>query len=343
MPQRPRDEDPFGLGQREGRDLIPWLADPVDAFIRAEKRTPALSAASLILAALGSEVLYFGLIGGIFSSYDRKTSLRIATAVLPSVAVNQFIKARFRFPRPPRAAMHPFAFVAPGDFTFPSGHAQNAITLGLLAAFRSEVRWLQYLGVAFGLCVPLSRVYLGVHYPRDVWTGALLASATFAATYSSEKNFVKWWNRSPRGARGVALAISLGIAGTLTGTPLAAFPLGMGGGLALGQDVSGQINQTLDEKVSTRRRVAYGILGTSVFIGTGFAVRPLLKKETSAAAVIAGGTVGLALTLGVPIATNLLKRTTLAFKGIKKRRDAARKRERELELARRRRRRAANK
>ncbi len=304
----PLDEDPLGLGQMEMTDLIPYLADPIRAVDRAGMRTPFLDVVSLALAALGSEVTYFALMGGLFSSYDRPTALSMAAVILPSVTINQLVKTRFKFNRPPRIAMHPLAFVAPGDFTFPSGHAQNSVTLGLFLAQRAKRDWVKITGLMFAACVPLSRLYLGVHYPRDVLAGALLGIGTLAGSTALEEPFKRWWKNSPRGARGFTSALTCGIAGVLTGTPLAAFPLGLGGGLALGHDISGSFRYRVDRPFSRKRQIAQGVLGTAIVMGTGFAIRPLLKRESTISASLAGGVVGVALTLGIPLATSLGRR-----------------------------------
>ena len=302
--------DPLHLGIVEGRDWFPWLADRNEAIRRAEKRTPELDVAALTMAAIGSEVTYFALLGGLFSAYNRETALQMAGVVLPTVAVNQIVKSRFRFPRPPREAMHPWAFVAPGDFTFPSGHAQNSVALGMFLAFKAKRIWLRVLGVSLAASIPLSRVYLGVHYPRDVLTGAALGLGTAVAVAKLDQPFSEWWQRMPRGPRGFTFLFGSTIAGLLTGSALAAFPLGVAGGLAVGHDLSGKTRFHLD-KPSKRQRWAQGIVGTALVMGTGVAVRPLIKRETPAAGNLAGALVGLALTFGVPVVTNMTKRIRL--------------------------------
>ncbi len=305
------DEDPLRLGKVEGRDLIPWLADPVEALRRAERRTLSLDIVSLVMAALGSEVTYFTLMSGLFSMYDRQTALTFAGAIIPTVAVNQIVKVRFRFPRPPRKAMHPYAFVARGDHTFPSGHAQNAVALGLFLVSKGKRQWVRMLGLTLGVAIPLSRVYLGVHYPRDVIAGAMLGAGSLAGVAAFEKPFRRWWFSKPRGSRGFTVALSCGILGLLTGSPMAAFPLGIGGGLALGHDLSGMSRFQMDRPTG-RQRYKQGVLGALVFLGTSLATRPLLKRESTIAASLAGGLVGIALTFGVPFTNSLMKRIALA-------------------------------
>lgn len=310
--------DPLQLGQIEGQDFIPWLADPDSAISRASLRSPALDVASLAMAAIGSELTYFALLAGMFSAYDRHTALSLAGVVVPSVAVNQLVKAHFKFPRPPVEARHPLAFIAPGDYTFPSGHAQNAVVLGTFLALRGRRNWIRCVGISLATCVPLSRIYLGVHYPRDVIAGALLGLGTVAGVLTYERTFREWWFKQPRGPRGFTLALASCVLGLLTGTPLAAFPLGVGGGMALGHDLSGKQRFKLDQP-SKNARIAQGAIGVVVFLGAGAAVRPLLKKESTMSASLAGGLVGVALTFGVPLATNIAKRFHYMRKRKKKR------------------------
>ncbi len=307
QPEQPPLDDPFGIGQFEGTDFIPWLADPVTAIRRAEKRTPLLDAGALFCAALGSEFSYFALMGMMFSAHDRRTANTLSAVILPSVFINQLVKARFRFPRPPQAARHDLAFVAPGDFTFPSGHAQNAVALGLFLAMRTPNTWLQATGLAVATSIPLSRVYLGVHYPRDIIAGALLGIGTLAGVKVYEQRFQHWWDNSPRGPRSATLALALSILGVVTGTPLAAFPLGVAGGLAVGHDMSGQKRFVIDSPKG-KRRIIQGATGLVVTFGVGFSIRPLVKRDSAVAALLAGALVGVGQTYGIPLLNDFAKR-----------------------------------
>lgn len=101
----------------------------------------------------------------------------IATSVIGSTVLMKIIKTIVQRPRPTVDRIIPES-----GFSFPSGHSVNAVAfygaLLVLAFFYLRRRWLKTLVMlalaAEIVLLPISRVYLGVHYPSDVTAGLLL-------------------------------------------------------------------------------------------------------------------------------------------------------------------------
>lgn len=76
----------------------------------------------------------------------------------------------------------------PRGFSFPSGHSMSsfAAATALFLCGNRKVSWMWYLGA---FLIAFSRLYLYVHYPSDVLTGALLGSLTAWAVYGLFKRF----------------------------------------------------------------------------------------------------------------------------------------------------------
>ena len=59
------------------------------------------------------------------------------------------------------------------DFSFPSGHSASAFAAAAAICKTqkgSKWRWIVLIGA---VCMALSRLYIGIHYPSDVICGAL--------------------------------------------------------------------------------------------------------------------------------------------------------------------------
>jgi undecaprenyl-diphosphatase len=119
--------------------------------------------------------------GYLFLTRKPAAAWLLLSAVLGGVVLNTLLKLVFARPRPD--------FIAPAArvFTpsFPSGHAALSaitfLTLASLLARTTDDRATRIFCIAVGivltLMVGISRIYLGVHYPTDVFAGWCLGSA----------------------------------------------------------------------------------------------------------------------------------------------------------------------
>jgi len=61
--------------------------------------------------------------------------------------------------------------------SFPSGHTTAAFAAAAAWAGSLPRKWMGALAVGAAVCMGLSRLYVGVHYPSDVLVGALVGTA----------------------------------------------------------------------------------------------------------------------------------------------------------------------
>jgi undecaprenyl-diphosphatase len=58
------------------------------------------------------------------------------------------------------------------EYSFPSGHTAAAFTVGVMVSLFYQPA--TFLFIPLACLVGISRIYLGVHYPSDVFAGAIL-------------------------------------------------------------------------------------------------------------------------------------------------------------------------
>jgi undecaprenyl-diphosphatase len=112
---------------------------------------------------------------------NARAALFLVCAVSGGFAASLVLKEWFARPRPDLVPHGSYVYTA----SFPSGHAMMAaatyLTLGaILARLHAKFRLKAYfllLAVILSICVGVSRVYLGVHWPTDVLAGWTLGAS----------------------------------------------------------------------------------------------------------------------------------------------------------------------
>lgn len=124
-------------------------------------------------------------IGALAALYVGGLRAAVMAALLPVLRfIVPLAKETFERPRPLLGISHQMT-----DFSFPSGHAFNAMLVyGMffyLASVYVKPRWARWLVQAGCLWViivtPVQRVYTGAHWPSDVAGGMLLGGVVLAA------------------------------------------------------------------------------------------------------------------------------------------------------------------
>lgn len=70
-----------------------------------------------------------------------------------------------------------------GQYGFPSCHAANTLGLSLFLTNVMRCRWIAILLFVWAGVVSYSRIYIGVHYPGDIFVGGLVGTAVAMAVY----------------------------------------------------------------------------------------------------------------------------------------------------------------
>lgn len=151
----------------------------------AHLRRPWLNGVAMDLTALGSPVLvalFTVALGALLLvKADRRGATILVATSFASALLTSATKVLFERPRPEVVTR----LVEVVGLSYPSGHSLASAAVYLTAAFvlARHVSTLpeRALGVAFTagivLFIGASRVYLGVHYPSDVFGGILLGTA----------------------------------------------------------------------------------------------------------------------------------------------------------------------
>jgi undecaprenyl-diphosphatase len=123
----------------------------------------------------------FAVAGYLFLGHKPEVACLMLIAVLGGLALNSLLKLAFARPRPDFVIRAPRVF----STSFPSGHAalsaMTYLTIGaiLARAYPSSTTSLYFMSLAIflTLLIGISRIYLGVHYPTDIFGGWCLGAA----------------------------------------------------------------------------------------------------------------------------------------------------------------------
>ncbi len=165
-----------------GIDLINWM----------QQASPTLDIPFTLLTITGDQEFYMLVLPLLIWSIDQKIGLRLTVFFLISGFLNSIAKAIAAAPRPFQYDPSVKAIVDAAGGGMPSGHTQNALFVWGYLYKWLESRWFRVLAIALIILVPLSRVYLGVHFPTDLVGGYIVGLILLVFILKFEDLLVSW-------------------------------------------------------------------------------------------------------------------------------------------------------
>jgi len=212
-----------------GIELILWL----------QQFSPAFDQLFIFFTLLGNETFFLVALPTLYWCFDRRIGARLVILFLFSIVLNSWAKLLADQPRPFEYDPRVRALVAIDTGGFPSGHTQSAVVVWGYLATQIKRRWFWGIAILLMICIPLSRLYLGVHFPIDIVGGYAIGLVLLLLYLWGEPAAEAWVAKQPlAGQLGLAVALPLLLFWSLPAVDhnaiaAAATLLGMGVGLAL--------------------------------------------------------------------------------------------------------------
>ncbi len=174
-----------------------------------QQASPALDIPFKALTLMGNEVFYLIFFPLIYWCVDRRFGARLIILFLFSSCMNAMAKELAGQPRPFQYDPTVQKLWNAGGGGLPSGHTQSAVVLWGYLASQFRRTWLWVVAGSLIVLIPLSRVYLGVHFPTDLLGGYLLGAALLLLYIRLEPGVEEWLKDRNMGVQLlVALALS---------------------------------------------------------------------------------------------------------------------------------------
>ncbi len=173
------------------------------------------TAIASFLSAFGEEFACVAVIGFLYWCYDKRIGRFVGLNALVGLVLNPmlkniFIRRRPYFDTPEIQCLKPvdksadIYNIAAQEYSFPSGHSTNALTVYGSIAEYAKRNVLTVITVVLTVLIGVSRFCLGVHYPTDVLGGWLLGLVVIIAVPWLQSRF-----HNPRLFYGLLLLLGL--------------------------------------------------------------------------------------------------------------------------------------
>lgn len=109
--------------------------------------------------------------------FNKEKIIKLYFIVFPSALIITYLKQIFHAPRPEGVAL-----IEQSGYSFPSAHAAGATVLFLMAVILTKKKWMYWISAIMIILVSMSRIYLGVHFLKDV-LGGIAIGGTLVCIY----------------------------------------------------------------------------------------------------------------------------------------------------------------
>lgn len=142
--------------------------------------SPALTEVALFITNLGSERAYIVFLLVVYLAVDARFGRYLGMTFLLGYFLNFHLKGIIDTPRPyvldASVGLTPEAVATGLGAAFPSGHAQASVMFWGMVASYVRKPWFWLLTALLVGVISVTRVYLGLHIPLDLWGGWLIGA-----------------------------------------------------------------------------------------------------------------------------------------------------------------------
>lgn len=168
-------------------------------FLNHLPHTPFLDQLAMIISGVGNAgIIWIVLALILFIREEKRAHIFFLQSfgifLVTWFGVDHVLKNLFARPRPSLGIGAIIVGGSISSYSFPSSHAAISWAAVVLLS-RYEPRWKPYL-IILAILVSFSRIYLGVHYPVDVFVGGLVGWSIGILTLSLTEKFGKRDQRS---------------------------------------------------------------------------------------------------------------------------------------------------
>ncbi len=179
-----------------------WLIGPMNVF-----------------TVTGYPEFYLLVFPAIYWSYDNRLGLRLVIILMLSTVLSLVLKMAWHDPRPYWVDTRVQLWAAPEKtYGIPSTHAQNSVVFWGMFAAHLKKGWVWGIMIAIMFFTGFSRIYLGVHFPTDVfvgWSLGLMALFLFLGLENFSLNWLQQWAKWPQVGLVFVLSLILIVIGAL--------------------------------------------------------------------------------------------------------------------------------